>query len=73
MDLYAAVGAPENANQEQLKACYKKTALRLHPDKNAGDQSVRVLSRNPCTIAELHCRFCRHRTLLYASTMHGLL
>lgn len=32
---------PKDANEQQIKKCYKKAALRNHPDKVQGDDKVK--------------------------------
>lgn len=39
-DLYAVLGVAKDAEQAEIKKAYYKLALRLHPDKNAGDKEA---------------------------------
>jgi DnaJ-domain-containing protein 1 len=40
-DLYAALGVPKTATAEEIKSSYRRLALRLHPDKNAGGEEAK--------------------------------
>src|SRR5689334_7765146 len=35
-DLYAVLGVPRDANEDQIKKAFRKLAMKYHPDKNPG-------------------------------------
>jgi len=37
VDLYAILGVPPNATQEQIKHAFRDQAMKFHPDRNPGD------------------------------------
>ena len=39
-ELYDLLGIAPDATASEIKKAYRKTALRLHPDKNADDPSA---------------------------------
>ncbi len=39
-DYYEVLGASRDANANEIKSCYRKTALKYHPDRNPGNKEA---------------------------------
>jgi molecular chaperone DnaJ len=44
-DLYAVMGVPRAATEEDIRAAYRRLALRWHPDRNPGDKAAEAAFR----------------------------
>ncbi len=42
LDYYAILGVPRDASEEDIRRAYRESALRLHPDKNAGPEATEL-------------------------------
>lgn len=54
-DYYQILGVDKNATAEQLKAAYKKQAVKWHPDKNmnqreAAEERFKLIAGTPCRL-----------------------
>ena len=41
-DLYAVLGVAKTASQDELKTAYRRAAMKAHPDREGGTNSVGV-------------------------------
>eukprot|EP01012_Entosiphon_sulcatum_P052810 TRINITY_DN725_c0_g2_i1.p1 TRINITY_DN725_c0_g2~~TRINITY_DN725_c0_g2_i1.p1 ORF type:complete len:159 (-),score=27.34 TRINITY_DN725_c0_g2_i1:155-631(-) len=56
-DLYAVLGLPRTASEEEVKAAYKQLAVRVHPDRNPeGKETFQVVSEAYQTLSQPQTR-----------------
>jgi molecular chaperone DnaJ len=44
-DLYTVLGLEKNASDDEIKAAFRKLAMKYHPDKNHGAKRLSAGSR----------------------------
>jgi len=59
-DYYAAIDAPRSASMAELRQCYVRTSLRVHPDKNQHPNATQAFQRVAAAWRELGDEQSRH-------------
>jgi len=60
-DYYACLGAPHNASTQDLRRCYLRASVRVHPDKNRHPDATKAFQKVAMAWETLSDEASRHR------------